>query len=180
MKKPLFIASLVALFCLAAVYEDKAGFAEVNALKAQAEVEAQNKKIAVLEIEKLWNEGNLDVADQVYAPNQILHFRGEKYPFGPEDAKKVVSAWRKAFPDFKFKIEDMVAEGDKIAVRYTFSGTHQEKFWGIAPTGNKINVTQMNIISFKNGKMVEAWEDYDEYGLKTQLGMEMKPKDVKK
>jgi steroid delta-isomerase-like uncharacterized protein len=99
---------------------------------------------------------------------------------GPEAAKKVISAWLKAFPDFKFKIEDLVAEGDKVAVRYTFTGTHQGKFWGIPPTGKRISATQTNIIRFENGKMVEAWEDYDKAGMMAQLGMELTPKDVKK
>jgi predicted ester cyclase len=180
MKKPFPVIALVVLFCFAVGCQDKTAIAEFKQMKAQAEVEAQNKKIAYLEIDKLWNEGNLDVADQVYAPNQILHFRGESYPFGPDAAKKVVSTWLKAFPDFKFKIEDMVAEGDKVTIRYVFSGTHQGKFWGIAPTGKKINVSQMNIVRFEKGKMVEAWENYDEYGMKLQLGMELMLKEVKK
>ena len=145
-----------------------------------ADIVALNKKIAYLEIEKLWNDGDMAVADQVYAPSQILHLRGESYPFGPDEAKKAVASWRRAFPDFKFKIEDIVAEGDKLAIRYIFTGTHQGKFWGIAPTGKKISVTQINIIRFANGKMVEAWEDYDEYGMRLQLGMELKLKEINK
>ena len=139
--------------------------------KTTSDIVSQNKKIAYLEIEKLWNEGDLAIADQVYAPGQILHLRGKSYPFGPEAAKKAVASWRKAFPDFKFKIEDIVAEGDKLAIRYSFTGTHQGKFWGIDPTGKTINVTQINIIRFAEGKMIEAWEDYDEYGMRLQLGM---------
>ena len=157
---------------MAVCCQDKKAVLELKQIKAQTEVEAQNKKITYLEVEKLWNEGNLDIADQVYAPDQILHFRGESFRFGPAEAKKVVSTWLKAFPDFKFKIEDILAEGNKVAVRYVFTGTHKGIFWGIAPTGKKIKVSQMNIVRFENGKMVEAWEDYDEYGMKIQLGIE--------
>jgi hypothetical protein len=53
-------------------------------------------------------------------------------------------------------------------------------FWGIDPTGKTINVTQMNIIRFADGKMIEAWEDYDEYGMRLQLGMELKVKETNK
>jgi predicted ester cyclase len=180
MKNPILFVSLVLLLCFTFACQNKAEKAELEKFRAQAKLEEQNKKLAHLEIEELWNEGKLDVADQVYAPNQVLHFRGESFPFGPDEAKKVVSTWLKAFPDFKFKIEDIVAEGDKLAVRYVFAGTHQGEFWGIAPTGRKISVSQMNIIRFENGKMVEAWEDYDEYGMKQQLGMELKPKEVKR
>jgi predicted ester cyclase/ketosteroid isomerase-like protein len=148
---------------------------ELDRAKTTEETESQNKKIAYLEIQKLWNEGSLDVADQVYAPNQILHFRGKSIPFGPDVAKETVSTWRKAFPDFKFQIEDIVAEGDKLAVRYIFSGTHQGEFDGLAPTGRKFIVSQMCIIRFENGKMLEAWEDYDELGMMRQLGMELRP-----
>ena len=137
--------------------------------------EMTNIKIAYLEIEKLWNEGDLSVADQVYAPGMVLHFRGKSYPFGPEEAKKTVSAWRTAFPDSKFKIEDILSEGNKVAVRYKFTGTHQGKFWGIPPTAKTISVTQINIVRFENGKMAEGWEDYDEAGMKAQLGMVLVP-----
>jgi predicted ester cyclase len=169
MKKPFSLCVGVILIIL--------GTGLVVGSQSEADIVARNKKIAYLEIEKIWNEGDLSVADQVYAPGQVLHFRGKDYPFGPEEATKNVAAWRKAFADFKFKIEDIVAEGDKLAVRYTFTGTQQGVFWGVAPTGKKINVTQITIIRFADGKMIEAWEDYDEYGMRLQLGMELRAKE---
>ena len=180
MKRLLCVIPLVALLCFNFARQNKTEKAEFRKIKAEAEVEAQNKKIAYLEVEKLWNEGNLDLADQVYAPNHILHFRGKNIPFGPDEAQKTVSTWRKAFPDFKFQIEDIVAEGNKLAVRYTFTGTHQGDFYGLIPTGKKFTVSQMCIIRFENGKEVEAWEDYDELGMMTQLGMELKPMEAEK
>ena len=180
MKKHPCAVPLVHLLCFTFACQDKAAIAELEKFRAQAKLEEQNKRLAYLEIEKLWNERQLDVADQVYAPNQILHFRGESFPFGPDEARNVVSTWLKAFPDFIFQIEDIVAEGDKVSVRYVFTGTHQGEFLGTAPTGNKIRVSQMNTIRFANGKMVEAWEDYDEYGMRKQLGMELKPIAAKK
>jgi predicted ester cyclase len=172
MKKPLYLYAGTILVVL--------GVCLAVGGQTTADIVAQNKRIAYLEVEKLWNEGDLAVADQVYAPGQILHLRGESYPFGPDAAKKAVASMRKAFPDFEFKIEDIVAEGDKLAIRYIFTGTHQGKIWGIAPTGKKISVTQTTIIRFADGKMIEAWEDYDEYGMRLQLGMELKVKEIDK
>lgn len=88
--------------------------------------------------------------------------------------KETVSTWLKAFPDLKIKIEDIVAEENKVAGRYTFSGTHRGKILGIAPTGKKIAVSQMCFIRFGNGKIAQVWEDFDALGMYQQLGMELK------
>jgi len=112
-------------------------------------------------------------------PKKTSHIGGVTSTYTPDETKELVSTWLEAFPDFKFRIEDILAEGDKVAVQYTFTGTHQGKILGIAPTGKKISVTQTAIIRFEDGKIAEVWEDYDGLGMFRQLGFELKPKEEK-
>jgi predicted ester cyclase len=75
-----------------------------------------------------------------------------------------------AFPDFKFTIEDILAEGDKVTVRYSATGTHQGPFMGVAPTSKKIILKGISIYKIANGKLVESWGTYDRMSLMQQLG----------
>ena len=81
-----------------------------------------------------------------------------------------VAGWHRVFPDFRFEIDEMVAEGDLVAVRLTLSGTQQDQWQDIPATGKQIIVTAMIFLRFENGKIVEIWEDFDEYGMRRQLG----------
>ena len=76
-----------------------------------------------------------------------------------------------AFPDLQFTIEDMIAEGDTVVVRYTTRGTHQGNLWGIPPTGKQVSGTGMFIDRPVNGKAVEQWINGDDLGLLQQLGV---------
>ncbi len=75
------------------------------------------------------------------------------------------------FPDGKWILDDAVAEGDKVAVRYTFRGTHQGELLGIPPTGKQVTMTGINIYRIVNGQFAEIWESYDKFGLLQQLGV---------
>lgn len=75
-----------------------------------------------------------------------------------------------AFPDVQMTIEDMIAEGDKVAVRYTFRGTQQGETQGIPPTGKYVNVPGIFICRCRDGKIVEEWDIWDDLGLLQQLG----------
>ncbi len=88
----------------------------------------------------------------------------------PESGLAVVKMWRTAFPDFHFRIEDVIVSGNKVVLRIPFSGTHEGPFQGIAPTGRKVDVTETLIVRVENGLIAEMWEDYDEYGMRLQLG----------
>lgn len=134
MKKLLVILSMALIICFIVGCQDKEAMADLEEFRAQKEVEEQNKKMEYLAFEKMWNEGKLDVADQIFVPNYISHFGGESYLRRPNEVKKLVSTWLKAFPDFRFKIEDIIAEGDKVAYRLVFKGTHQGEIFGISPT----------------------------------------------
>lgn len=131
-----------------------------------------NKAIVVQLYEEIWNQGNLDLADQLAAPNAITHDPQlpPGLPGGPQGLKAAVTMLRSAFPDDHHTIEDLVAEGDKVVVRTTHTGTHQGSFFGLGPTGKHIANTSMHIFRFADGQLVEAWANRDDLGLLQQLG----------
>jgi predicted ester cyclase len=122
-------------------------------------------------VEDVWNKGDFRLVPQRFAPQVVLHYRGRDFPLTAESGLQIVRMWRDAFPDFHFKLEDMIVQGNKVVLRIPFTGTHLGKFQGLEPTGKKISVTETLILRIENGKVAEMWEDYDEYGMKIQLGL---------
>jgi predicted ester cyclase len=125
-------------------------------------------------VEDVWNKGDFRLADRMFTPDATLHYRGQAHPLTADLGLRTVSNWRTAFPDFHFRLEDMIVQGNKVAMRIPFTGTHQGKFMGLDPTGKKIDVSETLILRIEGGKIAEMWEDYDEYGLRMQLGL-LKP-----
>lgn len=132
----------------------------------------ENKALARRVIEQMFNEGNLDVADELLALDYVDH--DPTLPedvHGPEGFKEYVGMYRSAFPDLHVQIEDQIAEGDRVATRWTGTGTHDGDLAGIAPTGKRVTVPGMEIVRIANGKLVEGWEGYDSGTLMRQLGV---------
>jgi steroid delta-isomerase-like uncharacterized protein len=132
----------------------------------------ENKAIVRREHEEIWNsQGNLDAADEIYAPDYIGHD-----PSLPEDIRGVEAArefaamYRSAFPDLEFIIEDQIAEGDKVATRLTIRGTHQGELEGIDPTGNEVEIKGIVFSRIAEGKIAEDWGVFDILGLMQQIG----------
>ena len=137
----------------------------------RAQQPATPEQIATRAIEEVWNQGKLQLSEQLIAANALLHYRGQVIPLTPASAANVVATWRVGFPDFHFRIEDTIVQGNKVVLRIPFSGTHLGKFWGVEPTHRKIEVSETLIFRIENGKIAEMWEDYDEYGMRLQLGL---------
>ena len=131
-----------------------------------------NKAIVVQLYEEIFNKGDLDLADKMIAPNAINHDPQlpPGVPSGPQGLKAAVIMLRSAYPDDHHTIEDLIAEGDKVVVRLTHSGTHQGAFLGLPPTGKHITNTSIHIFRFADGQLVEAWANRDDLGLMQQLG----------
>jgi steroid delta-isomerase-like uncharacterized protein len=109
-----------------------------------------NKAFVKRYVEEPWNKGNVDVLDEMCAPSFHLEGLG-----GVEEFKAVITAIRTSFPDLHFTVEEIIAEGDKVAYRWTARGTHQGEYEGIAPTGKIITQTGITIIRLADGKVVE-------------------------
>ena len=131
----------------------------------------ENKAVVRRWFEELFNPGNLEVADEIIAPDHVNHDPTlPDIPPGPEGQKQVVNLYRGAFTNAHISIEDQLAEGDKVVTRWTGSGTHQGEFMGVAPTGNQVTVTGITINRVSGGKIVESWTNYDALGIMQQIG----------
>ena len=122
----------------------------------------QNKALARRVLEEMFNKGNLDVADELLAPDYVDHDPAMPEDIhGPEGFKQYVGAYRSAFSDLHVQIEDQIAEGDKVVTRWTGTGTHDGELAGIAPTGKRVTLPGMEIVRISGDKLVEGWEGYD-------------------
>lgn len=118
-----------------------------------------------------FNTGDFAALGEVLAPNYVDHDAPPGIPPGPEGIALLLGTYRAAFPDVHMTVEAQVAEGEMVATRYTFRGTHRGNLMGIAPTGKQVTMTGTTITRIVDGKMVEAWVNYDLLGLLQQVGV---------
>jgi steroid delta-isomerase-like uncharacterized protein len=135
-----------------------------------------NKTLARRELEEIFTQGNLDAAQEIYAPNVLIHQSataaipaGEDI-HGVEGAQQIAAARRRAFPDLQITIQDQVAEADKVATRFRARGAHLGELAGRAPTGKEVELTGINISRIEGGKIAEHWPYADILGMMRQLG----------
>lgn len=130
----------------------------------------ENKALVRRVIEEAWNKGNLAVIDELLSPDYAVEVASPGSP-GREGYRQAVTMFRAAFPDLRFSIADMVAEGDKVVVRATIRGTHKGEYLGIGPTGKQVTLTAISIRRLQGGKIVEEWVEADMMGLMQQMGV---------
>ncbi len=130
----------------------------------------ENKAAIRRYIDEAWNKGNVNIIDEVMAPDYIRYMNEPGKSLNREGQKQRILGFRKAFPDLHLAIEDMVAEGDKVSFRMFMRGTHQGTIMGIDPTGREITLSAIDIARFADGKIVEQWGQMDTLGLLQQLG----------
>jgi steroid delta-isomerase-like uncharacterized protein len=124
---------------------------------------------------ELWSEGNLDLADELFAADFIGHAPGNNSTLGPEGVKKLVGDWRVGVPDMKLEIHAQVAEGSRVATRFTGTGTHQGFWLGIPATGKEVRLSGIAITRVVDGKVVSDWGEFDMMGVLQQLGVIQRP-----
>jgi steroid delta-isomerase-like uncharacterized protein len=135
-------------------------------------VEKENKALSLRADEELFNRGNMDVADELFAASFMFHDPANHEDWhGPESVKQYAAMMRAAFPDLRYTVEDQIAEGNRVSTRYTASGTHEGELLGIAPTGNRVEITGISIMRIEGGRIEEIWENYDALGMLQQLGV---------
>ncbi len=137
----------------------------------------ENNKAAVRHFwEQHLNTGNATLCEGDFAPTAVSHDPNSPLvPPGPEGISQLVTLYRTAFPDLTATVEDMVAEGDEVAYRLTFRGTHRGEMMGIKPTGKQVTYTGIGIDKVVDGTIVEMWLNFDALGLLQQLGAVLKP-----
>lgn len=121
-------------------------------------------------IEKAINQGNLHLIDEVVHPNYVYRSPNQTL-HGPQALRDLFTAYRAAFPDLYLEIDELLAAGDRILIRFTLSGTHQGEFMGTAATGRRMKVNGTTFSRFEAGRIIEEWELLDELTLTRQLGI---------
>jgi predicted ester cyclase len=131
---------------------------------------ATNEQIYRRLIEEVFNQGNLEVADELVAPEAVEH-QASGMGDGPEGLKRTASSLRKAFPDFTLTIEELVSAGDKVWARQRGGGTNDGSFMGRPPTGRAAFIEVFDVTRFENGRVVEHWGVPDRLQMAIELGI---------
>ena len=119
--------------------------------------------------------GNLDLIDELVHDEFVEHEEFPGLPPGKESIRFFVTTMREAFPDLTTTIEDIIVEDKKVVSRLRFSGTHRGEFGGIPPTGKKIDVQAIDILAYRDGKLIEHWGVTDQMAMMQQLGVIEEP-----
>jgi predicted ester cyclase len=140
-------------------------------VKGKAVSAEDNKALVRRFVDEVQSGGNIDLIDEICSPEFVNHSAPPGVPPNCEGIKILTSMFRGAFPDSYFTVEDMIAEGDKVATRKTFHGTHRGEFMGISPTGQRVSIELIDIVRIADGKVVEHWSMGDNLGMMQQLGV---------
>lgn len=131
---------------------------------------AINKTLLQRFFEEIYNQGNLTAADELVAADYISHNPAPGEAPGREGLKAFVAYLRRALADLHVTIEAQVAEGDRVATRYTIRGRQEGEFAGIPPTGKLVTITATSMHRIEDGQIRESWLNWDTLGLIQQLG----------
>jgi steroid delta-isomerase-like uncharacterized protein len=132
----------------------------------------QNKALVRQLVEEVLNKGNMSRADETIAPNFVEHEElPPEFPPGREAPKLLFTLLRRAFPDFKATIQQLISEGDKVVLYMTWTGTQKGEFMGVPPTGKRISINVIDIIRIADGQLVEHWGVMDQMAMMQQLGV---------
>lgn len=139
-------------------------------------IESINKGLAQRLHNEAWDEGNDALIDELIADDYVEHSTAHPQDVhGPAGFKREAEQLQAAFPDLTVTEEDSIAEGDKVASRVTFRGTHEGEFQDLPPTGTSVEFEVMVINRFEDGQLAEAWVQVDVMGLMQQLGVVEEP-----
>jgi steroid delta-isomerase-like uncharacterized protein len=133
-----------------------------------------NKALVRRWFEEVWNKGRVEAIDELFAPDGIAHglAGADGAPLrGPEGFKPFFHAFKGAFPDIEVVVEDVIAEGDKVAARCTVRAKHQGHTLGFAATQRPIEIDGICIARWRDGQIVEAWNNFDFMTMYQQLGI---------
>jgi len=133
-------------------------------------VSAEENKALIRRWGELWNAGDAAAIAELVAPDYVRHDPNGPEVRGPNAERQLVELYRAAFPDLRFTIEHLVAEGDLVVAHLTVRGTHRGELLGIPPTGTPITLAAMELYRIRDGKVAEQWVALDALGLLQQLG----------
>jgi predicted ester cyclase len=118
-----------------------------------------------------WSGGKYELAHEIISPNMTVHGAGgQAVGMGPDGLIDLIKTWRTAFPDGRMAIDDIIVEGDIVAIRNTWHGTHEAEFYGVPPSGAAVAVTSVGIDRVVDGLVTEGWGELDMVGMMQQMG----------
>src|SRR5438105_2902684 len=121
--------------------------------------------------EEGWSGGKYELAHEIISPNMTVHGAGgQAVGMGPDGLIDLIKTWRTAFPDGRMEIDDLIVEGDLVAIRNTWHGTQEAEFYGVAPSGKTVAVTSVGLDRVVDGKVTEGWGELDMVGMMQQMG----------
>jgi steroid delta-isomerase-like uncharacterized protein len=129
-----------------------------------------NKVLACQFFYELLKSPNLESISAMIDVSYVDHAAPPGLAAGPDGFRQLVRMFRQAFPDMMATVEDVIAEGDRVVLRWTARGTHQGDLMGFAPTGREVRMTGINIYRIASGRIVERWGNSDDFGMWQQLG----------
>jgi steroid delta-isomerase-like uncharacterized protein len=142
-------------------------------------VSVEENKALIRRYFDAWNEPDVEAAaarlDRIIHPDVIDHGAYEGQTTGIDGFKEFFKLWRGAFPDFTSQIHDQIAEGDRIATRWSFEGTHLGTYHDLPPSGRRVRFTGISINRIENGLVVDEWIEFDQYLLRRQLAGDAEP-----
>jgi steroid delta-isomerase-like uncharacterized protein len=130
-----------------------------------------NKALMRRQLEEVFNKHNPGAVDEFFAPDYVNHNAPPGLPGGRDGLKAFAAMYFSAFPDLKVTSDFQLAEGDKVVMRWTATGTHTGELMGIPATGKQIKTTGISIARVAGGKIVEEWNESDQMDLMQQLGV---------
>jgi predicted SnoaL-like aldol condensation-catalyzing enzyme len=136
----------------------------------QPEIE-RNKAVIRRFVEQVQNDNDWDAYDELNDPEFVNLSAPPGVPPDREGGKMFLQSFANGFPDARFTIDDMVAEGDRVVTKKTVSATHTGEFAGIPPTGNRVELTYVDILRLRDGRIVEHWLSMDQLTFMQQLGV---------
>jgi steroid delta-isomerase-like uncharacterized protein len=132
--------------------------------------EAEIRDIVERFTDEAWNGGDLDVIDELFAPDYVGHDAPRPEPVqGPEGMKDFLRMYHHAFSDAVITLDDVIIAGDKVVTRWTGRGTHDGDLMGMPATGTPVSFTGIRIFRVAGGQIVEGWVNWDTFGLMRQL-----------
>jgi predicted ester cyclase len=133
-----------------------------------------NKEIVRRVLEEYWHNGDEAIIDELFLDDFVNHDLSNPEQRGRKAFKEwgngISTAFNTGFPGWRVTIEDLVAEGDRVAKRWILRGTHKGEYFGVAPTGKQVAMRAVTIYHFAGGKVKEIWWNYDIFGLMQQIG----------
>jgi len=179
MKKYLCAVPLIVLFCFTIACQDKTALAELEKHNVQETLEEQNVAL-VHQLFKAIDAQDYTRFKELLAPGAILHGTAPQEDVTADNSAQLLGPLFQALPDLSHSVEDIFAKGDRVAARVLIQATHKGILMGIPPSGNKLGYYQFAIFQIGDGKIQEAWRVTDSLGMMQQLGLELKPKELKK